>query len=54
MGLARNPDFGTLVEKWQAIWMVPAADVFPKPYSIFYTFSDTHVYLLSIRESSTE
>jgi len=50
--LQRDPErYGTRLSQWDDVWFIPAADVFPRSYGIYYTFNDTYVYLLSIRES---
>ena len=46
---ARNPEFGTRISVRDDIWVVPSIDVFEQPLVIYYTFNDTHVYLLSIQ-----
>lgn len=52
--LQRDPTIGDLVNSDPPVWFVPALDVFDLPYVIYYTFSSTKVFFLSIRISPTE
>jgi len=49
--LARNPEYGTLVNPADKLWMMPTADVFPDAYVVWYTFDSAKVYMLSISRS---
>jgi hypothetical protein len=46
--LIRNPKFGICLQPEANLWMIPAADVFPESYAIWYTFDTIKVYFLSI------
>jgi hypothetical protein len=45
--LCRDPHSGTEIGRTN-VWFLPAADIFPQPLSIFYTFSQTEVFLLDV------
>ncbi|MDQ3329440.1 MAG: hypothetical protein M3552_02105 [Planctomycetota bacterium] len=45
--LRRDPTLGDQV-KGTNVWCIPAADVFPQPLSILYTFDESTVWMLSI------
>jgi hypothetical protein len=46
--LSRNPEFGDRLSPDADIWAIAIPDVFSLPFVIYYTFSKTHVFMLSI------
>ena len=51
--LARSPESGTRIAGTD-VWCMPAADVFPQALSIFYTFDDKRVWLLSLAVTESD
>ena len=50
--LARSPESGHRISTTSNVWMLPVAQVDDIPHAaIFYTFTNTHVWLLSIKRS---
>jgi hypothetical protein len=48
--LARNPELGSMARLDPQIWLMPMAPVEGKQVTLYYTFDDTTVILLGIRE----
>lgn len=49
--LCRDPRFGDSVSGDSDVWAIALPDVLSIPFVIYYTFSDSAVYMLSIHPS---
>jgi len=46
--LARNPEFGSLLDHTRKVWFVPMSPIGVKQVSLYYTFDDETVRFLAI------